>query len=116
LNPSAVHGSDEKYRKRMLGILVTIVSLNISQTCVLPSLSSYLSTFHATTPTLGFCISAVAIGEFCTAKIWESLLRANPRDPIIISLIINAVAMLLYGVAPNVFVLIGSRFLVGCAR
>jgi hypothetical protein len=54
----------------MLGVYTTIFGVLFAHAVVLPSLSSYLGSFHASTPVLGYALAATCIGEFLMAPIF----------------------------------------------
>ena len=97
-------------------VRMTAFALLFAQTVVLPSLSSYLSVFHADVRMLGFCIAATCFGEIFAAPLFNFWYDRRPTKEVILSaLALNLVASLFYSMAQDKMAVLASRFLVGCA-
>jgi MFS family permease len=114
---------DERFkdpRRKSLALNVirmTAFTLLFAQTVVLPSLSSYLSVFHADVRMLGFCLAATCFGEIFAAPLFNFWYDRRPTKEVILSaLVLNLVASLCYSMAPNKMAVLASRFFVGCAN
>ena len=88
----------------------------LSHTICLPSISSYLAGFHSESIMLGYCISAVCLGELCSTPLFSRWYEVAPaRDLAMAALAISTVGSVLYAVAPNDMCVLASRFIVGMA-
>ena len=106
---------DQSYKGHSIAaIRVALLAIFFSQVVVLPSLAVYLSAMHASTWMLGYCVAATCIGELCANNLFSAWYDKRPaREVVVGSLVLNAVASLLYAAAPHhIFVLL-SRFMVG---
>ena len=108
---------DPRRKSLALNIIrMTAFALLFAQTVVLPSLSSYLSVFHADTKMLGYCLASTAFGEIFAAPIFNFWYDRRPTKEVILSaLALNSVASLLYSMATDKLSVLAARFLVGCA-
>jgi len=108
---------DQSYKSRsILAIRVALLAIFFSQVVVLPSMAVYLSTLHASTSMLGYCIAATCIGELCAQNLFSMWYDRRPaREVVVGALVLNAGASILYAVAPHRIVVLFSRFLVGFA-
>lgn len=65
---------------------------------------------------LGYCISAVCLGELCSTPLFSRWYEVAPaRDLAMAALAISTVGSVLYAVAPNDLCVLASRFIVGMA-
>ena len=108
---------DQSYKSgSLLAIRVALLALFFAQVVVLPSMAVYLSTLHASTSMLGYCLAATCIGEMCAHNMFSMWYDRRPaREVVVGSLMLNAFASILYAVAPHRIVILASRFLVGVA-
>jgi hypothetical protein len=108
---------DQSYKSgSLLAIRVALLALFFAQVVVLPSMAVYLSTLHASTSMLGYCLAATCIGEMCAHNLFSMWYDRRPaREVVVGSLVLNAFASILYAVAPHRIVILASRFLVGVA-
>jgi hypothetical protein len=108
---------DQSYKSgSLLAIRVALLALFFAQVVVLPSMAVYLSTLHASTSMLGYCLAATCIGEMCAQNLFSMWYDRRPaREVVVGSLVLNAFASFLYAVAPHRIVILFSRFLVGFA-
>jgi hypothetical protein len=100
----------------MSAISSTVFAVVFAHTICLPSISSYLAGFHSQSVMLGYCISAVCLGELCSTPLFSMWYEHAPaRDLAMGSLAISAIGSVLYAVAPNDYFVLLSRFIVGLA-
>lgn len=106
---------DQSYKARsILAIRVALLALFFSHAVVLPSLAVYLSTLHAPTSMLGYCIAATCIGELCANNLFSMWYDGRPaREVVAGALMLNVFASILYSVAPHRIIVLASRFLIG---
>ena len=107
---------DERRERSMSAIYSTVFALAFAHAICLPSISSYLAGFHSESIMLGYCISAVCLGELCATPFFTRWYETAPaRDLAIAALAISTVGSVLYAVAPNDIYVLASRLLVGVA-
>ena len=107
---------DEQRERSMSAISSTIFVTTFSHAICLPSISSYLAGFHSQSIMLGYCISAVCLGELCATPFFSQWYEAWPALHLAMgALAISAVGSVLYAVAPNDVAVLASRFIVGMA-
>jgi hypothetical protein len=106
---------DQSYKPRsLLALRVAFFALFFSQVVVLPSLAVFLSTLHAPTSMLGYCIAATCIGELCANNLFSMWYDGRPaREVVVGALLLNVLASILYSVAPHRIFVLASRFVVG---
>ena len=107
---------DERRERSMSAIYATVFAVVFAHAICLPSISSYLAGFHSESIMLGYCISAVCLGELCSTPLFSKWYEIAPaRDLAMVSLAISTVGSVLYAVATNDVFVLASRFLVGVA-
>ena len=110
------HQLDERRERSMSAIYATVFALAFAHAICLPSISSYLAGFHSQSIMLGYCISAVCLGELCATPIFARWYETAPaRDLAIAALATGTIGSVLYAVAVNDVYVLASRFLVGMA-
>ena len=62
---------DEQRERSMSAIYATVFAVVFAHTICLPSISSYLAGFHSQSIMLGYCISAVCLGELCATPLFS---------------------------------------------
>lgn len=108
---------DQSYKATSLNtIRVVLAALFFSHVVVLPSIAVYLGSMNAPISMLGYCIAAVCVGEYCAdipLSFWYD--KRPAREAVAAALLINTAGSLLYALAPNQYVVLLSRFIVGCS-
>ena len=103
-----------KSQKNIVILFFTLIVIMMGFGMVIPILPFYITSFGASGSALGALMAAYAVMQFIFAPIWGGLSDQFGRKPILmIGVLGNVIAQLLFGLSTSMWMLFASRILAG---
>lgn len=103
-----------KSQKNVVILFFTLIVIMMGFGMVIPILPFYITSFGASGSALGALMAAYAVMQFIFAPIWGGLSDQFGRKPILmIGVLGNVIAQLLFGLSTSMWMLFASRILAG---
>lgn len=103
-----------KSQKNIIILFFTLIVIMMGFGMVIPILPFYITSFGASGSALGALMAAYAVMQFIFAPIWGGLSDQFGRKPILmIGVLGNVIAQLLFGLSTSMWMLFASRILAG---
>ena len=102
------------YNRNILILFFTLVVIMMGFGMVIPIMPFYIKLFGASGSTLGALMATFAVMQFIFAPIWGSLSDRYGRKPLLmLGVLGNAFAQLLFGLSTQLWMLFAARILAG---
>ncbi|MCP4169031.1 MAG: TCR/Tet family MFS transporter [Chloroflexi bacterium] len=101
-------------RRNLFILFFTLIVIMLGLGIIIPILPFYIDRFGAGGKEMGFLMSSFAITQFLFAPFWGQLSERVGRKPILmIGILGNGIAMLMFGLSTELWMLYASRALAG---